>query len=133
MTTCAAVTAAIAATRGSSAFRIATPPSLAVYLGRALVASDDLPAGAPVIAFVIDSDAAAAIAGEWGDLRQIGAREGEEVGDARVIEHPGELRPQVVGVLEQLAAGLVGEVEERLLAAGAGEAGELGRVETAAR
>jgi NAD+ diphosphatase len=53
-------------------------PAMAIYLGRVLVASDDLEEGAPVVALVVEPEAAAmlAIAGmaEWGDLRRIGAR-----------------------------------------------------------
>ncbi len=48
---------------------------------------------------------------------EIGALEGEQVGDAGPLEHPVERVAQVVGVLEQLAARLVGHHEEGPLAA----------------
>ncbi len=47
---------------------------------------------------------------------EVGALESKQVGDGRALQHPVELVAEVVGVLEQLAAGLVGEVEEGLLA-----------------
>jgi NAD+ diphosphatase len=52
-----------------------------VYLGRTLVAAEDLPAGTPVVALAVDSpegfdglDDVPTGPAEWGDLRRIGAR-----------------------------------------------------------
>lgn len=63
------------------------PPSivpqaaLAVYLGRTLEASDDLPVGTPIVVLAVDSpegfddlDDMPTGPAEWGDLRRIGAR-----------------------------------------------------------
>ncbi len=44
--------------------------------------------------------------------------EGEDVGDARPLEQASHRRPEVVGVVEELAAGLVGHHEQAVLAAG---------------
>lgn len=54
-------------------------PLMAIYLGRVLVAGEDLPAGVPIVALVIDAESAAELmidgaSAEWGDLRHIGAR-----------------------------------------------------------
>ncbi len=50
----------------------------ALYLGRAISDSPDLPAGSPVVALLLDDDQASAIAGAgWGDLRRLGHRLGE--------------------------------------------------------
>jgi NAD+ diphosphatase len=51
-----------------------TDPRHAVYLGRAREDFEDLPVGAPVVVYVLDDDAAAAISGDWGDLRVLGAQ-----------------------------------------------------------
>jgi len=56
------------------------PPAAALYLGRALSDAPDLPAGSPVVAFVLDDEQAIALdpdAGHWGDLRRLGHRLGE--------------------------------------------------------
>jgi len=54
-------------------------PALTLYLGRAAIDADDLPAGSPVVAMVVDDQTALDLGGaeapiEWGDLRRIGAR-----------------------------------------------------------
>jgi NAD+ diphosphatase len=52
----------------------------AFYLGRSLTGADDLPAGAPVLALLVDDAQAAEITGPapaddaWGDLRRLGHR-----------------------------------------------------------
>jgi NAD+ diphosphatase len=52
------------------------PHGLALYLGRATSASDGLPAGAPVLAVVLDDDAVDDPGDQrhWGNLRELGAR-----------------------------------------------------------
>lgn len=47
--------------------------ALALYLGLATRASEDLPEGGAVVAVQLDDAAAARFEGEWGDLRLIGA------------------------------------------------------------
>jgi NAD+ diphosphatase len=50
----------------------------ALYLGRAISDSPDLPAGSPVVALLLDAEQAEQIAdATWGDLRRLGHRLGE--------------------------------------------------------
>jgi NAD+ diphosphatase len=50
----------------------------ALYLGRAISDSPDLPAGSPVVALLLDDAQAAALTdAAWGDLRRLGHRLGE--------------------------------------------------------
>jgi len=56
------------------------PHSAALYLGRALTDSVDLPSGAPVVALLLDDSQAAELtvdAEQWGDLRRLGHQLGE--------------------------------------------------------